>query len=181
MHTISPPASLALSVPLCGTSLPILATLQPLPTLGRCIELFENRLKRRKITWENGYVVRPHRPIASKSTSIDSSAGPPTGLDDLLETTFCTNLTALLWIAWIIGRKRLEELRRNSYRVTTGDNAARTARMLPRRENQFLVALAKHRELSPDFDEATQNPKLSKLNVNAFSKRSPETPLFVVR
>lgn len=83
----SPSLSLSLSGPL-RASLSILATLQPLPTLGRCIELFENRPKRREITWENGYVVRPNRPITPKRTSIDSSAatlrtGPPTG--DLLE------------------------------------------------------------------------------------------------
>lgn len=40
----------------------------------RCIELFENRPKRREITWENGYVVRRPGPISplhapSKRTS----------------------------------------------------------------------------------------------------------------
>ena len=118
--------SLSLSLSFC-TSLAILATLQPLPTLGRCIELFENRPKRREITWENGYVVRP-APADSyrKGPSIDSSANR-TDLSWSKATCWRTFFAGLLSaLSWII-EGRTEEggslQTRNTCRVTAGDNA----------------------------------------------------------
>lgn len=103
---------------LCTPPLAILATLQPLPTLGRCIELFENRPKRREITWENGYVVRSRRPIASKRT-VRSILRRPSCLHGCLPACLPTgrpvgelngpacSVTGLLQVARIIGRRRL--------------------------------------------------------------------------